>query len=837
MNKIFKVVWNEARRAYVVVSEYAKAQGKGCSGKKLLAMLIAAGVLSCPMFNVAEAETLGVATESQYVVIKGSAPNEGDTRTKDIDGYTYNLKSATYNDLKGKPYTVWYWVRDGYTIQAEYNHLYNFDQITGASTDYTISTYKTGTTEDTGLLKSNQVLVTDSGVKTLTDGNINDAKTGTFVGSTNSGGVKAIDTWNYIIYDSDGKYVDASKNMSTYFQEATVDSTTGQYTYNGEVIAPENLYVLTHQETKKVWDKDEQKSVDKVVETQKLGFFTTKDGALYKGSVFGLHNEVLMTAKEGDTLYSYWGAETDDPNQTIGSMRVGQLNDMFTVVENNLKSAMGDDIESIKTEAAEGGNGGTINLIRRGIYNTTTGQYAQKDADENYLPGVAVGLNVKSEGGTGGNDDDMRITITGSDGSANTAITLDAGSKVLANTGTSTTKLTTLSINGTNYAITGQEYEAGDNVTIANGKISAKDTKYKVIATPKTGSTVTEYNIVDASDGTKSIGKIVDTNTKYTVSAAAGTGNVVNTYTLTDSDGNALTQIVDTDTTYEAGTNVEIKDGKIYAKDTTYSAGKGIAIDPANGNKISAKIGTGLKFGDVDEDIIMVDTTNTNLSYKASGDTESKSVSLATGLTFAGDNNIKATTGADGLVKYELDDTLEVTSVTAGNTVLNTSGLTIGTNSSLTASELKVGGKTYIDTNGLNANNQRITGVATGVDATDAVNVAQLNAAISGSSTTDIKSIKTEAATGGNGGTINLIRNDNSSVAGGLTITSGGGNGSDTFITIAGKNGEAASAITLNTGSKVTAVGTTDNLTGVTINGTSYNIKPYIGGGQCYYYW
>ncbi|WP_337807478.1 ESPR-type extended signal peptide-containing protein [Phascolarctobacterium succinatutens] len=48
MNKVFKVIWSEARNAYVVVSEMAKSHGtKSCSTKKLLAMLIATGVMTC----------------------------------------------------------------------------------------------------------------------------------------------------------------------------------------------------------------------------------------------------------------------------------------------------------------------------------------------------------------------------------------------------------------------------------------------------------------------------------------------------------------------------------------------------------------------------------------------------------------------------------------------------------------------------------------------------------------------------------------------------------------------------------------------------------------------
>lgn len=58
MNKVFKVIWSEARNAYVVVSEIAKNHGsKSCSTKKLLAMLIATGVMTCASMAPAMAAT------------------------------------------------------------------------------------------------------------------------------------------------------------------------------------------------------------------------------------------------------------------------------------------------------------------------------------------------------------------------------------------------------------------------------------------------------------------------------------------------------------------------------------------------------------------------------------------------------------------------------------------------------------------------------------------------------------------------------------------------------------------------------------------------------------
>ena len=59
MNKVFKVIWSEARNAYVVVSEMAKSHGtKSCSTKKLLAMLIATGIMTCASVAPAMAANL-----------------------------------------------------------------------------------------------------------------------------------------------------------------------------------------------------------------------------------------------------------------------------------------------------------------------------------------------------------------------------------------------------------------------------------------------------------------------------------------------------------------------------------------------------------------------------------------------------------------------------------------------------------------------------------------------------------------------------------------------------------------------------------------------------------
>lgn len=112
MNKVFKVIWNEARNAYVVVSEIAKNRGsKSCSTKKLLAMLIATGVMTCASFDVLAARPTAAQTaESQYVAF-------GDQSAKLIDGQERNIDGHKYiYDADQK-----YWVREGYILKVEEN--------------------------------------------------------------------------------------------------------------------------------------------------------------------------------------------------------------------------------------------------------------------------------------------------------------------------------------------------------------------------------------------------------------------------------------------------------------------------------------------------------------------------------------------------------------------------------------------------------------------------------------------------------------------------------------------------------------------------------------------
>ncbi|MCO4167562.1 YadA-like family protein [Actinobacillus suis] len=103
-----------------------------------------------------------------------------------------------------------------------------------------------------------------------------------------------------------------------------------------------------------------------------------------------------------------------------------------------------------------------------------------------------------------------------------------------------------------------------------------------------------------------------------------------------------------------------------------------------------------------------------------------------TSTVVSGNSNLvvtNTTTGNNTEFKVTLSNNLTLTdkgSVKIGNTTLNNDGLTVG-NTSVTADGVKVGNVT-INNDGIDAGGNKITNVANGTNATDAVNVSQLDA-------------------------------------------------------------------------------------------------------------
>ena len=195
-----------------------------------------------------------------------------------------------------------------------------------------------------------------------------------------------------------------------------------------------------------------------------------------------------------------------------------------------------------------------------------------------------------------------------------------------------------------------------------------------------------------------------------------------------------------------------------------------IAQNKQDISNINTKINKGLNFaGD----------TGT-VSNRQLGDT----VTVKGGATGTlSDGNIGVVSDGNGTLNVKLAKTLTgLDSVTAGNTKIDSNGLTVG-------------GKTYVSPTGLNANNQKITNVANGSDPNDAVNYSQLQAAIGG--TAKASTVKAKDA--------NVTVTESTNAAGGKEYTVGLGN-----------------KITVGTAHPVTVDGDAGHVTGLT--NTDWNV-------------
>ena len=208
--------------------------------------------------------------------------------------------------------------------------------------------------------------------------------------------------------------------------------------------------------------------------------------------------------------------------------------------------------------------------------------------------------------------------------------------------------------------------------------------------------------------------------------------------------------------------------------------------------------------------------TLTDIASKAQQNTNTTNITninntIAKGLNFGGDS------GAD--INKKLGEKLEIkggasADLTDGNIGVVSDGtklnvklkkdVNLGADGSLT-----VNGKTYVNKDGLNANDQKITNVATGTAGTDAVNVDQLNAAIAG--TAKATTVKAKDA--------NVTVTEGTNPAGGKEYTVGLGDKvtlgtADKKIVADGTSGK------ITAGSKVTIDGTTGDIQAGTVKVT-----------------
>ena len=244
----------------------------------------------------------------------------------------------------------------------------------------------------------------------------------------------------------------------------------------------------------------------------------------------------------------------------------------------------------------------------------------------------------------------------------------------------------------------------GSSTTINGGNVTLVGKDGEVNASTAEGNTLTDK----AGNTTKSVAGNIE------LTEASGNTNLLNTkgIELSNTDGGHSAFKAD-------GSSISDKDGN--KADTTAT---GITLTPApNSGKQAVSL---TKDG--------LDNGGNKISNVAAGEADTDAVNVAqlkanSGRVESGNNNIVVETdktGGSNVYKVSTAKDLKADSLTAGETVVNNSGVTVGDKVALSKDGLKAG-DVNITADGINAGNKAISNVAKGVKATDAVNVAQLN--------------------------------------------------------------------------------------------------------------
>ena len=737
MNKVFKVIWSEARNAYVVVSEIAKNHGsKSCSTKKLLAMLIATGVMTCASVapamaaNPAPNDTKievgkgasavenSVAIGSGASVVAGSNGSGGVALGNKAHA-GYKATSLGSNAISG---------REGTTlVGANTNSGSLYTTVVG--TDSVINS--DGTSYKVNFFGHKKELNVQGAAATVVGSkNTVDNKNGkVYSGVANNvmGSANTIEASNGVTIQGIGnKVTDAYKDMNIGIFEA-YDIGKGDYS------------ALAKKESGAVAVVGGANTVSKQTDSTVIGYDNKLTGDKEKGSqnVFmaGSHNELnnvsdslvmgnknAITGVSNVISFGYQNAITANNAVAIGNsasvsaeggvaLGAGSVADRANAVSVGSKDANRQIINVAEGKAdTDAVNVGQLKnsawkLAANGVL-TEAGKHSKVvngsninveefDNDGQKIYKVNLNKDIMLGDLTG-----KYVNISGTNGTIETTGYIATKDRVYADKGA---KLADIDVTGnkisngaSSIVLDGSNVKVNDKVTIdQNGKISG-------VAAGEISSTST-----DAINGSQ----LKETNDRVTKNEQDIAQN--------KADIAALDNRVTQNEADIAANRVDIDKNKA-----------DIAANRTDIDKNAADIAQNKT------DIKNLDNRVTNVEELAKKHT-----------TVTQGDNITVTEGlnADGGKEYNvaLNKDINLDSVTTGQTVMNNDGLKVGKDVSVTATAVtagktsisdegvKVGDKTYISDKGLNANDQKVTNVAAGeISATskDAVNGSQLYA-------------------------------------------------------------------------------------------------------------
>ena len=368
-------------------------------------------------------------------------------------------------------------------------------------------------------------------------------------------------------------------------------------------------------------------------------------------------------------------------------------------------------------------------------YATATGMIAKASGTQ----AVATGHKSVASG-------EAAVAIGGSSSATlDNSVALGAGST----TATSATTVSSYTIGGTTYSFAGAtSVDSGDQVSVGS---NGAERQIKNVAPGEISSTSTDaingsqlYAVAEAVDAAKTEVE-AGTNIASVTTATGTNGQTIYTVNANGAAVASGSDSVSVTTATDSTTNV-----------TTYTVGLSAAAESAI-SQVAANTTniTALQSG--------FNVTTAATSEGAVAGTSVANVQAGDTVTVQAGKNISITQGGKQIT-VETEDDVEFDTVTTTGDV--TVGGDVVATGDVSGGSISVGGNTYITSSGINANSRKITNVAAGTDATDAVNYAQLlEAKTEVAAGTNIASVTT--ATGTNGQTIYTVNANGAAVASG----------------------------------------------------------------------
>ena len=373
----------------------------------------------------------------------------------------------------------------------------------------------------------------------------------------------------------------------------------------------------------------------------------------------------------------------------------------------------------------------TENLTKKGLnFQADSGEVIHKDLGQTL--DVVGGITDKAK------LSDNNIGVVSENGKLNVKLAKD-----LTGLNSVTTGQTTINNNGLTI---------GGNTFVTNNGFNANNTQIKnVKAGTEDGDAVNlkQLNEVKAASDTKVKGSKnihVEEEINDLTKAKTYTVNLKDTVTL--GSGSTSVHFDGTTGIIRAGeganaVNINGTNGTINSGKVTINGGSGTVNDLTNRTWDPNKITNGqaatedqLKVVDNKIDKNTEDLTKKGLNFKGdSGEAIHKDLGQTLELKGGESDASKLSNGNIGVVNENGN-----LNVKLAKNLKGLDSVTVGSDPNkqvvLDDKGVSVGGKTYISNEGLNANNQKITNVAAGVNDTDAVNVQQLKSSMAAATTT-----------------------------------------------------------------------------------------------------